>query len=288
MRRTEIRLFAEKQIELLKTFADQAVIAIENVRLFEEVQARNREVTEALERQTATGAILRVIAASPTDIQPVLQVVAESAARFCDTHDAVIVLPQDGMLAIKAHHGPIPLEMAPLPITRDWVTGRAFVDRKTLHVHDLLAAAEEFPVGQALAMRQGHRTIAATPLMRSGEAVGALAIRRTELRPFSDKQIELVQIFADQAAIAIENVRLFEEVHARNRALTESLEQQTATNDILSVISSSPTDLQPVFDMIAERSARLCEAEFCVVFRFDGELIHFVASTVFRRWAMRP
>ena len=114
--------------------------------------------------------------------------------------------------------------------------------------------------------------------MRSGEAVGALAIRRTELRPFSDKQIELVQIFADQAAIAIENVRLFEEVHARNRALTESLEQQTATNDVLSVISSSPTDLQPVFDMIAERSARLCEAEFCVVFRFDGELIHFVAE----------
>ena len=151
-----------------------------------------------------------------------------------------------------------------------------------MHVHDLLAAGEEFPLGQSLASAPGHRTIAATPLMRSGEAVGALAIRRTEVRPFSDKQIELVQIFADQAAIAIENVRLFEEVHARNRELTESLEQQTATNDILSVISSSPTDLQPVFDMIAERSARLCEAEFCAVFRFDGELIHFVASTGFR------
>ena len=248
------------------------------MRLFDEVQARNREVTEALEQQTATGAILRVIAASPTDIQPVLQVVAESAARFCDTHDAVIDLPQDGMLAIKAHYGPIPLEMVPLPITRNWVAGRAFIDRKTVHVHDLVAAGDEFPVGQPLAIRQGHRTIAATPLMRSGQAVGALTIRRTELRPLSDRQIELLQIFADQAAIAIENVRLFEEVHARNRQLIESLEQQTATNDILSVISSSPTNLQPVFDMIAERSARLCDAEYCVVFRFDGELIHFVAE----------
>ena len=129
---------------------------------------------------------------------------------------------------------------------------------------------------------QGHRTIAATPLMRSGQAIGALVIRRTEVRPFSDKQIELVETFADQAVIAIENVRLFEEVHARNRALTESLEQQTATNDVLSVISSSPTDLQPVFDMIAERSARLCGARFSNVYRFDGELIHFVAITVSR------
>ena len=265
IRHTEVRPFTDKQIELLKTFADQAVIAIENVRLFEEIQARNREVTEALEQQTATAEILRVIAGSPTDIQPVLQVVAESAARFCDTYDAVIVLPEGDGLAIKAHYGPIPLDMdrAILPITRDWVTGRAFIDRKTVHVHDLAAAGEEFPLGQSLATRQGHRTTAATPLMRSGQAIGALVIRRTEVRPFSDKQIELVQTFADQAAIAIENVRLFEEVHARNRALTESLEQQTATNDVLSVISSSPTDLQPVFDMIAERSARLCDARFC-------------------------
>ena len=279
IRRTETRPFTDKQIELLKTFADQAVIAIENVRLFEEIQARNREVTEALEQQTATAEILRVIAGSPTDIQPVLQVVAESAARFCDTYDAVILLPEGDGLAIKAHYGPISLDMgrAILPITRDWVTGRAFIDRKTVHVHDLAAAGEEFPLGQSLATSQGHRTTAATPLMRSGQAIGALVIRRTEVRPFSDKQIELVQTFADQAAIAIENVRLFEEVHARNRALTESLEQQTATNDVLSVISSSPTDLQSVFDMIAERSARLCDARFSNVYRFDGELIHFVA-----------
>ena len=279
IRHTEVKPFTDKQIELLKTFADQAVIAIENVRLFEEIQARNREVTELLEQQTATAEILRVIAGSPTDIQPVLQVVAESAARFCDTYDAVIVLPEGDGLALKAHYGPIPLDMdrAILPITRDWVTGRAFIDRKTVHVHDLASAGEEFPLGQSLATIQGHRTTAATPLMSSGQAIGALVIRRTELRPFSDKQIELVQTFADQAAIAIENVRLFEEVHARNRALTELLEQQTAANDVLSVISSSPTDLQPVFDMIAERSARLCGARFSNVYRFDGELIHFVA-----------
>ena len=278
--RPTVKPFNQREIELVQTFSDQALIALENVRLFDEVQARNREVTEALEQQTATGEILRVIAASPTDIQPVLQVVAESATRFCDTHDAVILLPQDGGLAIKAHYGPIPLDLslATLPINRDWVTGRAFTDRQTVHIHDLQAAGEEFPLGQSLAERAGHRTTAATPLMRSGEAIGVLVIRRTEVRPFSDKQIALLQTFADQAVIAIENVRLFDEVQARNQALTESLEQQTATNDILSVISSSPTDLQPVFDMIAERSARLCDAEFCAVFRFDGELIHFVAE----------
>ncbi|MER8967279.1 GAF domain-containing protein [Mesorhizobium sp. M0808] len=270
IRRTEVRPFSDKQISLLKTFADQAVIAIGNVRLFEEVQARNHEVTEALEQQTATGAILRVIASSPTDIQPVLQVVAESAAQFCDTNDVAIFLPKDGALAVKAHYGPIPLDMPPEPIARNWVTGRAFVDRETLHIHDLLASGEEFPVGQAMAQHAEHRTIVATPLMRDDKAIGVLVIRRNEVRPFSDKQINLLKTFADQAVIAIENVRLFDEVQARNREVTEALQQQTATAEVLKTISSSAFDLDAVLHTLVKSASDLCHAAMgCIYLRDD-------------------
>ena len=241
------------------------MIAIENVRLFEEVQARNREVSEALEQQTATSAILRVIAASPTDIQPVLQVVVESATRFCDTYDAVVCLAAGDLLVVRAHHGPIWLDFQPLPINRDTVTGRAYVDRETQHVHDLQAAGEEFPLGQESARRAGHRTIAAVPLMREGEAIGSLVIRRNEVRPFSDKQIELLKTFADQAAIAIQNVRLFEEVQAKTRDLEESLTFQKATSDVLEVIGKSASTLQPVLDVIVETAAELCAADMSVM-----------------------
>jgi GAF domain-containing protein len=277
IRRLEVRPFSQGQIDLLTTFADQAVIAIENVRLFEEVQTRNRELTEALEQQTATSAILRVIAASPADIQPVLRAVAESAAKLCDAYDAAILLAEDDQLALRTHHGPIPIDFIKLPVARDWVTGRAFLDRKPVHVHDLPEAADEFPAGHAMAARLGFRTILSVPLLREDEAIGAIMIRRQELRPFSQKQIDLLTTFADQAVIAIENSRLFEEVQARNRDLTELLEQQTATSEILRVISSSPTDIQPVFDVLAENATRLCTAQLSAVFRFDGELVHLMA-----------
>ena len=183
------------------------------------------------------------------------------------------------MLRLAAKIGPHPFwsigEAA--PINRDWVTGRAVVDRKLVHVRDLSTSDAEFPQGAAYARRYGHRTTLATPLLREGMPIGAILLRGMELRPFTDKQIQLLETFADQAVIAIENVRLFKELEQRNRDLTETLEQQTATGEILRVISSSPTDAQPVFDTIAQSAARLCEGPFSVVYPVRWELLHFGA-----------
>jgi GAF domain-containing protein/HAMP domain-containing protein len=280
--RDEPRPFTDKQIDLVTTFASQAVIAIENVRLFQELQDRNRDLTEALERQTATGEILRVISSSPTDIQPVLDAVAENAARLCDANDAQIFRVDGEVLRLAASYGSMPTRVSRgegQPISRGWVTGRAVVDRKTIHVHDLAAELEtEFPDAKSAQMLSGHRTTLATPLLREGIPIGAILIRRREVRPFSEKQIELVKTFADQAVIAIENVRLFQELQARNRELTEALEQQTATSEILRVISSSPTDIQPVLDAVAENAARVCGATDAAVYRIIGERLQPVAS----------
>src|SRR5499433_943682 len=275
--RAAVRPFTNKQIELVTNFANQAVIAIENVRLFDEVQARTRELSEALEQQTATSEILGVIAASPTDIQPVLQAVAESACRICEAYDSVIRLCEGELLRVRAHHGPIPVDFGGSPIGRGWVTGRAFVDREPVHVHDLQAAADEFPDGSAYARRFGHRTILAVPLLRENEAIGALVIRRAEVRPFTDKQIALLTTFARQAVIAIENVKLFDDARARTRELTESLQQQTAIADMLKVISRSTFDLQALLKTLVESAAQLCDAYDSAIWRPDGARLLLVA-----------
>ena len=231
--RSEARPFTDKQIELVTTFADQAAIAIENVRLFDEVQAKTRDLSEALIYQTGSGNILKVIASSPTDVGPVLKAIVESACELCDAYDAIVRLRDGEHLRSSAHHGPIPILQDKWPINRNSVAGRAVVDRKPVHVHDLLSAeGDELPEAQEMP-RLGHRTILSVPLLREGESIGAIVLRRTEVRPFSDKQIALLQTFADQAVIAIGNVRLFEQVQERTRELSKSLDDLRTAQDRL-------------------------------------------------------
>src|SRR5262249_36882547 len=257
------------------------VIAIENTRLFNETK-------EALEQQMATADILRVISQSPTDIQPVLDAVAESAARLCESLDSAVYRRDGDRLVLVAHHGLVPVGLVgefSVPVIRGTVNGRAVLEGRTVHVADLQTRTDEFPEGSVLARGEGFhwkdgqsyvgatpaRAHLSVPLMRKGVAIGTINLRRSEAQLFSERQVALLQTFADQAVIAIENVRLFKELEARNAALTESLEQQTATSEILRVISSSPTDLDPVLDAVARNAARLCEADDVAILRAEDD-----------------
>src|SRR5262245_18407749 len=237
-----------------------------------ELETKSRELGEAREQQAATAGILAAISSSPADLRRVFAEIAANAARLCDASNVSIGQVDGASLRIVAHHGPLPTTgQATQPLTRGLAFARAVLDRQAIHVADLQAEMGEYPQSTDLARRLGIRTVLVQPLIRDGKAIGAISIRRAEVRPFTDRQIELLKTFADQAVIAIENTRLFETEQARTRELQRALDQQAATSKILSVISGSPGELEPVFETILRSARQLCGAEFGHLLLFDGE-----------------
>jgi signal transduction histidine kinase len=242
-------------------------------------EALKREA-EALEQQTATADILRVISSSPTDVQPVLDTIAEHAARLCGSYDAAVYLVHGDRLRLVAHHGPVPVHLGghEMPLSREFVAGRTVIDRRPIHVDDL-STSNEFPGGRRLALEVGYRTVLTAPLLREGVGIGMVGIRRREVQPFTDKQVALLETFAAQAVIAIENVRLFTELKTSNRELTTALDTQTATSEILRAISQSRTNVQPVFDAIVSSAVRLLRARSGTLSRIVDDHIELAAHT---------
>ncbi len=264
--RQEVRPFTEKQIELVKNFAAQAVIAIENTRLLNELR-------ESLEQQTATSEVLRVISSSPGELEPVFRAMLENATRICEAKFGVLNLNEDGSVRMAAMHD-VPAPFADFlqnqPGAYQPLAGslleRVIRTKQICHVADNAAEA----TGRAATLG-GARSCVCVPMLRDDSLIGVITIYRQEVRPFTDKQIALVQNFANQAVIAIENTRLLNE-------LRESLERQTATSEVLSVISRSPGELEPVFQSMLHNAVRICEARFGSLFRFDGNAFHLAAT----------
>src|SRR5262245_28300273 len=278
--RTRVTAFNDKEVELAQTFADQAVIAIENTRLFEEVQARTRELTESLQQQTATADVLKVISRSAFDLKVVLNTLVESAARLCEADMAGIMRPNGAAFEYLANFGFSPeydafLEAHLVPAGPGSLAGRTLLEAKAIQISDVLSDPEY--TLREMAKIGGQRTMLGVPLLREGTPIGVIILQRKTVHLFTDKQIELLTTFADQAVIAIENTRLFEEVQTRTKELQDSLDRQTATSEVLGVISRSPNEVQPVLDTIVATAHRLCQAERTVIWRLEGETFRAVA-----------
>jgi signal transduction histidine kinase len=267
----------------LKTFADQAVIAIENVRLFTELQTSNRELTAALDKQTATSDILRVISSSPTDIAPVFDAILRSAVTLSDSVFGVALRYDGQLMHLMAHHNQGPEGLAaleetyPAPLSVGTVSAQAIAGREPVRVENAAEEARGLERTAAIARAVGNRATLSVPMLREGQPVGAITLGRGAVGSYSSEHVALLKTFADQAVIAIENVRLFTELQTSNRELTEALEQQTATAEILRVISQSPADAQPVFDTIVRNAVRLSGAAWATVRRVEGKFLHLVA-----------
>src|SRR5262249_11482679 len=280
--RLECSPFTDTQIALLQTFADQAVIAIENVRLFTELQASNRELTTALDKQIATGDILRVISQSQTDVQPVFETILSSAVRLMGAQAGALTLVHDDHFELAAVNTTNPAAEAatkavfPLSLKVEGAHANAIRDRAPVNIADAQTGPQ---VGRSIARVAGYHSLVAVPMLRHDMAVGTISVTRVEPGGFTSDETALLQTFADQAVIAIENVRLFTELQEKNQALTqahaqvtESLEQQTATAEILRVISSSPTEVQPVFDAIVAAGRRLSGGLSCTLRLLENEV----------------
>ena len=279
--RSLVTPFTNKEIDLVTTFADQAVIAIENARLLSELRQRTDDLTDSLEQQTATSEVLNVISRSKFDLQPILQSVVDTAARLCRADTAVIFRREQGIYRFATGYclDPRYLEIersTPITPGPGTVVGRAAMRREAVRIAD--AMADPLYEKKADAEVAQVRSMMGVPLMRAGEVIGVIALARQRVEPFVDREIELVSTFADQASIAIENVRLFEAEQKRTEELSDALEQQTATSDVLKVISRSTFDLQSVLDTLVELAARLCEADMAQILRPRDEGFRTVAS----------
>ena len=287
--RTEVRPFADKQMELLKNFAAQAVIAIENTRLLNELRQRTTDLTEALEQQTATSEVLQAISKSPGELQPVFHTMLANAVQICDAKFGNLLLFEDSAFRTVSLHGapqPYLEERQREPVIQPKPGSdldQLVKTNQAVHVLDI--REKGIASGSAIVELAGARTILTVPMVKESDLIGAIGIYRQEVRPFTDKQIELVKNFAAQAIIAIENARLLNELRARTTDLTErtadlteALQQQTATSEVLQVISSSPGDLEPVFASMLEKAVRVCDAKFGNIHRWDGNALHLVAT----------
>src|SRR5262245_1270146 len=283
--RREPGSFGDTEVALLKTFADQAVIAIENVRLFTELGARNRDLTETLERQTATAEILSVISSSPTGVQPTFDAIARSAALLCRADLSGVHRFDGELIHFAAQYGRTAGEIEAVRLAFPQRPGRASATARCILSASVVQIADHHDDPDIVDSLRMFRTVLAVPMLREGRPIGSISVARRVVEPFTEDQVELLKTFADQAVIAIENVRLFTELQDKNRALTaahaqvtESLEQQTATSEILRVISAVHTDAQPVFDTIVRSAVRLCKAATAAVFLTDGRMLYEPAN----------